>query len=223
MPPVERHVKERLIGAAVLVAAAVILIPEMLSGPDSDPENEERAIATSDAPLKTYTIDLSKSASQATAAQSDPMSTAAPPPESSPVAPDPIAATDEAIPESNEGGNPTDQAVAVTPEPAPAPATPTVVPQPRPEPAPARPEPMPAAPNGGWAVQLGSFSTRATADGLATRMKANGVPAFVMPVNTGAKTLYRVRIGPLPDREAATATLGKVKASVPAATVVKHP
>jgi DedD protein len=31
---VERIVKERLVGAAVLMAAAIILIPEMLSGPD---------------------------------------------------------------------------------------------------------------------------------------------------------------------------------------------
>ncbi len=30
----ERIVKERLVGAAVLMAAAIILIPEMLGGPD---------------------------------------------------------------------------------------------------------------------------------------------------------------------------------------------
>ena len=38
--PVERKVKERLVGAAVLMAAAVILIPEMLSGPDRESQAE---------------------------------------------------------------------------------------------------------------------------------------------------------------------------------------
>ena len=57
----ERIVKERLVGAAVLMAAAVILIPEMLSGPDRTSESEPAAQARSDAPIKTYTIDLSQS------------------------------------------------------------------------------------------------------------------------------------------------------------------
>ena len=42
----ERIVKERLVGAAVLMAAAIILIPEMLSGPDRDSEVEPAAPTT---------------------------------------------------------------------------------------------------------------------------------------------------------------------------------
>src|SRR5688572_5172504 len=60
LAPVERRVQERLVGAAVLMAAAIILIPEMLSGP----RRGERAVTgqpSSDAPLKTYTIDLNRS------------------------------------------------------------------------------------------------------------------------------------------------------------------
>ena len=59
----ERKVKERLVGAAVLMAAAVILIPEMLSGPDRESHAEQPAQSRSDAPIKTYTIDLSQSPS----------------------------------------------------------------------------------------------------------------------------------------------------------------
>jgi cell division protein FtsN len=44
-----------------------------------------------------------------------------------------------------------------------------------------------------------------------------------MPVTTGGKTLYRVRIGPSKDRAGAEAALKTMKASFPGATVVAHP
>jgi cell division septation protein DedD len=53
---VERVVKERLVGAAVLMAAAVILIPEMLSGPDRNSESEPAAQARSDALPKSFEL-----------------------------------------------------------------------------------------------------------------------------------------------------------------------
>jgi len=61
---VERQFKERLVGAAVLVAAAVILIPEMLSGSGqarrAETSSSETRSGRSDAPMKTYTIDLNQ-------------------------------------------------------------------------------------------------------------------------------------------------------------------
>ena len=74
----ERIVKERLVGAAVLMAAAIILIPEMLSGPDREPQAQPPAQSRSDAPIKTYTIDLSHSSEQPPAAV---VENRAPPPE----------------------------------------------------------------------------------------------------------------------------------------------
>ena len=56
---VERAVKERLVGAAVLMAAAIILIPEMLSGPDREAA-EPAATPSGETPIKTYTIDLNQ-------------------------------------------------------------------------------------------------------------------------------------------------------------------
>jgi cell division septation protein DedD len=44
-----------------------------------------------------------------------------------------------------------------------------------------------------------------------------------MPVKSGGATLYRVRIGPMPDRATAMETLRNVKQSSPGATVVVHP
>ncbi|HEY6643578.1 SPOR domain-containing protein [Povalibacter sp.] len=229
----ERHVKERLIGAAVLVAAAVILIPEMLSGRGGD-VTDDSAVATrsaGDVPLKTYTIDLTKLPSQPAALDLQTLTTTASPPEATPPAdtqPAPVESSpaSQAIPESERPGS--------TPA---APATvPTVAPQPAAAVAngPASSAPTvsasasPAAPvksssSGAWAVQLGSFSSRATADNMANKLRGEGYDAFVMPVRSSASTLYRVRIGPMADREAASSVLGKVKATVPAATVVKHP
>jgi cell division septation protein DedD len=58
---------------------------------------------------------------------------------------------------------------------------------------------------------------------MVSKLSGEGYDAFVMPVRSGANTLYRVRIGPMADRDDAASTLGKVKAKVPAAAVVKHP
>ncbi len=225
----ERHVKERLIGAAVLVAAAVILIPEMLSG-RAEPEGEPARVTTAgDTPLKTYTIDLSKSGTRSPAPESESMSTSAPPPETTPAVETARAAeapTAQAIPESTVA-----QPSSAVPSPAPETRT-SSPPQASTRPVPVQPAPAPvttrpAAPeqstSAGWAVQLGSFSSRATADNLAGKLRGEGYDAFVMPVKSGANTLYRVRIGPMADRDAATRVLGKVKTTVPAAAVVKHP
>ena len=70
---------------------------------------------------------------------------------------------------------------------------------------------------------MGSYSSEATAGRLVNEWLAKGQPAFVMPVNAGGKTLYRVRIGPAKDRADAEAVLRTIKASAPGAAVVSHP
>src|SRR5262245_37975825 len=70
-PSVDRHLKERLVGAAVLVAAAIILIPEMLTGPHdaASPATPEKAAPDG---LKTYTIDLNAPKERAETGQATP-------------------------------------------------------------------------------------------------------------------------------------------------------
>ena len=226
----ERIVKERLVGAAVLMAAAIILIPEMLSGPDRGSRAEPAAQSRNDAPIKTYTIDLSHSPS----AQPTPavVENRAPPPEEPPAAQSPSppspspspepqpAASDQAKPEVPE------RSVAATPpEPVRSePAKPVVEP---PTPTPARTAARPLASNagaptsGGWAVQVGSFSKEETAERVAKQLRDQGQSAFVMPVKSGSATLYRVRIGPMKDRASAEAALRTVKSA--GATIVAHP
>jgi DedD protein len=210
---VERIVKERLVGAAVLMAAAIILIPEMLSGPDRDPQTPPPQ-SRSDAPIKTYTIDLSQSPT----AQPTPaiVENRAPPPEEQPAPQPPSqsepaasqpAAADQAKPEVPQ------QSVVVEPPTAAA------------EPARATPRPLAsdavAPTTGRWAVQVGSYAREATAERLAKQLRDQGQSAFVMPVKSGSTTLYRVRIGPLQDRASAEAVLRDVKS--PGAAIVAHP
>jgi len=150
---VERVVKERLIGAAVLVAAAVILVPEMLTGPKraETPEQQSEAQFAAvhegrpDAPIKTYTIDLkqppgspqaaSQTASQPPAASTD--DARAPEPEKVPLADDPPASAMTAsgsTPDATPANAPAGSRVAASPRPsAPAPVASPVPPAPAPK------------------------------------------------------------------------------------------
>lgn len=259
---VERPVKERLVGAAVLMAAAIILIPEMLSGPERESPATAVRSGEGEGAIKTYTIDLSKSpGASPPAATVDGGDNRVPPPEET--APPP-ASQPEQIPQRQAQGSP--EPAAPTPAVAPEEKPPTPEPRQKTSPPPvetpqrqiaaqparaeAPPEPMrqaggetpppravasaPAAPTSpvrtapvsaakGWVVQLGSYSSETTAGRLRDEWRAKGQDAFVMPVQSGGKTLYRVRIGPTQDRAGSEAALKAVKAAIPGAAIVAHP
>jgi DedD protein len=246
-----------LVGAAVLMAAAIILIPEMLGGPDrgqatsGQVATQTRSQSRGDAPIKTYTIDLTQSPGV------QPVVTAednrAPPPEEAPASGTQASAgTTQPAAAANDEGGPPDPHPATQAEPesrgvagtsaadegsvarTTAPTTRVVEPPTTPvAPAPARPAPQPAeralatganAPTSGvWAVQLGSFSKQSTAERLVKDLRSKGHDAFVMPVRSGSATLYRVRIGPMKDRASAQATLQAVQPIAPGAAVVSQP
>ena len=227
----ERAVKERLVGAAVLMAAAIVLVPEMLSGPDREASQPPRTSA-GEAPIKTYTIDLNQAPGAPPVATSSAGAedTLAPPPEEVPPAPDTATAqadpADQGIPESAPTPTPTTPTNTAAATPKPTTPAPPAVEAPRERPAVQSPPlaTTPAAPkSGAWAVQLGSFSKQATAERLAKEWSGQGLQAFVMPVKSGSSTLYRVRIGPMQDRAGAEAALRKVKPTLPGAAVVPHP
>ena len=77
---------------------------------------------------------------------------------------------------------------------APAPSPPAAAAEPEPE-----PEPEPAS-AGSWAVQVGSFSSRANADRLSEWCREQGYGVRVLSGQDGAGTLYRVRVGPYASR-----------------------
>jgi DedD protein len=245
---VERQVKERLVGAAVLVAAAIILIPEMLSGPKREARLSTAPQTSADGSLKTYTIDLNRSPGASPSTSID--ERVPPPEESSSTESSPLDVRDNAEDEASENQSKMAQAsperveptLTQTPSPervvsqpaaravpsAPSPTETGATKQPSPalrEPIAAKPiAAAPAAPTSrGWAVQLGSFASRATADRLVKDLSQQGQSAFVMPVKSGNSTLYRVRIGPFAERAVANQTLGEVKGRIANAAVVAHP
>jgi len=190
---VEPQLKQRLVGAAVLVSLAVLVVPVLLDGgyrqagsPRRDmapmpPDSYEEVVpplpdevqAELEAGLNADTDILSATAADAAAQLAREPALATPdtvnrdPP---PVVADESAAVAEAPPEP----------VAEVP-----------------------PAPVPAVTGEQWTVQLGSFANRANAEGLLGRVKAGGVQGFILPLTDAGKTTFRVRAGPVAGRAAA--------------------
>jgi cell division septation protein DedD len=204
---VDSTLKQRLLGAGILVALIVIVVPEFLRGkapPPGDPTLLPRASKETDAnaPLRSVTVDMRESA-------------AVPPPAGSPAGapmqpPGPASAASAIpVPAAAPDGAPEPES------PMAGPAAPAVVPAPAVTPAssPASAKlPKPVA-NGPWVVQLGSFALKVSAERLARELKADGYPAYVSPVQRGARELFRVRVGPLGDRQAASAYFKTLRAA----------
>ena len=220
----DRRFKERLIGAVVLAGAAVLILPAVLNGPHapvSDPEQ------TGETAMHSETIELEpEPRSRFAPADPDPATVreiparapATPGPEPSPTQktaetgkPDTAAgvAGVGSTPQGAAGGTAASSPPATST--APARATPPVA-------------AAPATPTGeGWAVQVGTFASSSNATALAASLEARGYAAFVSPVATGGKTLYRVRVGPTADVEAARALEQRLEKEGRQVDVVRQP
>jgi len=172
----DRSLKERVIGASVLVALAVWLIPWILDGPVPDAESgaAQAPAAERSAPLRTQTIRLEDR--QNSSPQSD--------------APDVPGYT---APQDSE------EVASVTLE-ASSGAQPgaAAMPVPLPPNAEAQVEVEP-----GWLVQVGSFGDEENARQVAGRLVEAGFSARLYPHRSGGNLMYRVRVGPEPSRDGA--------------------
>ena len=200
----ERALKERIIGAAVLVIFAVLVVPIFLDGPPGDGEVvSERVLLPGQEDQKTQTVVLDRD-------REEPV----------PAAATPAPEKEEPVVEESVDEEP------VREEPRPA-----VVQQAEPETAPAtrEPEPEPAATpaatstTGMWAVQLGSFSNKENAEKLAADLRKQGYAAFLSQLTTEKGLLHRVRIGPQKDRASAEAMAGRLAKVGHKGQVVPHP
>jgi len=201
----ERALKERIIGAAVLVLFVVLVVPIFLDGPPS--ENDivsETVVLPGQESQKTQTVVLERN-------RTEPVPAASSKPE---------AAEPEADPPKSE-----------TPKAQPEEKAPPLVEkeaQPTPKIAVSEPEPevvkVPAASaTGMWAVQLGSFSNKENAEKLAADLRKQGYAAFLSQLTTSNGQLHRVRIGPQKDRESAEAMAVRLKKVGQDGQVVPHP
>jgi DedD protein len=86
-----------------------------------------------------------------------------------------------------------------------APATAPVADAPAPAPAETGKPQSAADKPGAWVVQLGSFSSEQNALALRDQLRAKGYTAFVEKTKSGTTSLYRVNVGPEPERARAEA------------------
>lgn len=225
----DESLKARLIGAAVLVAVAVLLIPELLSGrKTAEPLPADPAGARG---TRTFTIELNGASPVA-----DPQT---PPAAESPA---PAAAAQQAVAKPPAAEPPAAEAPAVEPvKLAPEPVSPqtpleraktppgTPVPPSAKTPAqtpaktPGEAAPAPATVlRGGWTVQVGAFGSVAAAQRLVKDLEGAGYRAYVSPVTRSGKTLHRVRVGPEARRDDANRLAERLKARGLPTTVVAN-
>jgi DedD protein len=201
----DRRVKERLIGASILVVLIVLVVPELLSGPKSAaPSATPAAIFPANAPEPTRNVTLDLATSKAPAnSEVEPAET-----EGSPASAAGAAKGGEAAPALATS-------TAASSSTAPATAAPASVAAVTAPPASTKPvetaAPSPISARVTWAVQLGSFASRANADHLSRQLKGQGFSVYVLTGGSGASARYRVRVGPLADRDSAERTAAKLK------------
>jgi DedD protein len=210
----DQGLKERLVGAAVLVAIAVWLIPWVLDGPEEGAEAPASSLQLPSAeepmPMRTQTLKLGDAPEQTAGSAPVPVTT----PTAQPAAAPPEPAKDAtASPREREPEGEARLAAATG-----AAERPTVAP-PKAEPAAAAPKPEAKA-QGDWTVQLGSFEDEANAKRLAQRAGTFGYKAEVSSSRSGSKMLYRVRVGPQATRAAADAAASALRAHGVEARVV---
>ena len=212
----DQGLKERLVGAAVLVAIAVWLIPWVLDGPESGVETPASSLALPAAeepmPMRTETLRLGDA----------PVPAAAPPTVTPPAAESPASARAEAEPREDPAraaaasADEATEARAEPKTPAAAPAATAARPDGERTAAAASAPPRAAAaspaPAGDWTVQLGSFGEEANARRMAQRAGTFGYKAEVTSYSSGGRTLYRVRVGPQRTRAEADAAASALRA-----------
>jgi DedD protein len=204
----ETRLKERLTGAAILVALIVLVVPELFHG-----QHEDVAANTSSSgegpPVRSYTIDLSNG----------------------PARKAPLQSTDSAA-DPNAGTTPASGSAASAPAAAPAVTTPAAVAPAAPSPPAASTPPLTTASKprqaaapvsaaqpshavaksvnaGTWSVQLGLFASRDNAERLMHSAQSKGFQVSVSEAD--GKGLYHVLASGLADRGAAQTLQGRLQ------------
>jgi len=217
--------KQRLIGAAVLVALAVIFIPMVLEKPNPTVP-DMGAVPQEDAlPHGGELRDLDVGESQtlklppiSAVSDQEAAAFANVAPAAGTAAPEPAAQADTGEPSTQEEPpeDETGASVEATTPAAPADAQSTAAAA---KPAPAEKAAPPtqvakaesaAAPSGNWVIQVGSFGNQSNATALRDKLRADGYTTQVERVALGSGETFRVRVGPYLDKAAAEETAAKL-------------
>ncbi|UPG88695.1 SPOR domain-containing protein [Luteibacter aegosomaticola] len=230
--------KTRLLGAAVLIALLVLIVPMLFSStPPKSDTDQTVSLEIPPAPdreLQSRTLDVSPNgaaspaATPAQAVASQAAATQAPP-ATAPVAAPATTRTAPAAAVTPGSGSrlasvdiasrkpadalPEDFAPPAAKPAKPAPATP----------APATPAATPAAlpagtaARGSYSINLSAYADRSKADAVVQKVRALGYPVSTAAMNQAGKSLTRVTAGPFETRAAAEAARLKITAAVPGA------
>jgi DedD protein len=241
----DRRVKERLVGASILVVLLVLIVPELLSGPAPPPASSPApswpGAAAPRAGTPSYGTQTDGTQADGTQAGGTP-ATAAPERTVTVDLATSKAPAEEAVAEAASAARvqsagerarasiaepPLLPAATAAPHSAPPASLETPVPSPTSTPGGAKSAAgvqgagPPAAVGHAWAVQLGSFASRDNADKLVRQWKGQGFSVYVSSVGAGSAARHRVRIGPLADREVAAQTVAKLKSMGQAGSIVR--
>ena len=204
-----RRARRRLVGAIVLALAAAVFVPMLLES-DPKPLGEDVSVRippVDDGKFVNRLNDASKASPiKSTAQKNDPRADSKP---------DVKAEPSKAEPPKAEAPK------AETITPAPASATTSAAPAQSLAP-PVAPAPVVAAASNtpptqsesslsGFSVQLAAFLDDKGANSLTNKLKKAGYPAYTEPLVTTKGTLWRVRVGPYPSRDAAASSRDKLK------------
>lgn len=220
----KRH-QQRLVGAVVIVALAVIFLPMLLRGPV-----DRQAL---DLPMEIPPV---PGASERVDGPRD----AEPPPLDRIPVREPAEAPDQKLtmPERLPADEPEPGAAADEPEPIEAPevavepddeaeraeATPDEPEVPAVEAEEAAESETPSVGSEEFAVQVGSFRSEGNATGLRDRLRDEGLPAFVVESSDGDGAIYRLRVGPVASRDEARDLVERVRDDAGIdSIVVRHP
>ena len=234
-----RRARRRLIGAIVLALAAAVLVPMLLES-DPKPLGGDVSVRIPPEDSAKFVNRLSdkgaKTNAKESAAKSEPAKTpakvedaaisAAPAPPESTTAPTNVPAPKKSISQAEQ------KVLGASAKPAAAVPAPAAVAAPAAAPAGnvAAPAPVDAtrdlpkeptrdaardatndAPREGFSVQLAAFADDKGANALANKLKRAAYPAYTEPLTTSKGTLWRVRVGPYPSRDAAIDVRDKLK------------
>jgi DedD protein len=210
----DRRVKERLVGASILVALIVLIVPELLSGPTPSTVIARPPLSAPE-PVRNVTVDLAPGGAMAPAAEVAIVSSARPPQSPSGKSAGADTASGDTAGGAAAGGAVAGGAAAGA---SAAPSVPLETAAPPPKSAAAAAKPAMAG--HAWAVQLGSYASRDNADKLLRQLRAQGFSVFLLSGGSGPSLRYRVRIGPMADRRAAAQEVAKLKSMGHIASIV---
>jgi DedD protein len=179
----DQMLKQRLIGAIVIIALAVIFIPMILEGPDD--ELSPRTQAMPPPPTIDYQSEVELPVPEESTEPSESFADTTMEQEASAIPEPPISQAEVVTIEAEVPAKQAEPAVAKSTSPAIPSLAATSITQ------------------DGWILQVGSFSQRANALSLRDRLMKSGYQASVKDVKAAGGTIHRVLVGPVSDRPAA--------------------